>query len=316
MKGSSRRTSQNKNVQTILIVGVLVVCVLLLMPKIFAFGASLILSPLHAGKTWFAESTASFPYYLRERAALDEQIHNLQQKVATQGGLNYQLSVLQEENEQLRSLLGDDSSEKKVVAGVIGRPADLPYDVLIIDKGSQDGVVENAPVFVGDRSVIGAVKKVYMQSAIVELLTSPNFVTSVYILGPNIYTNAVGVGGGVMRVGVPQGINLQSGDTVILPSILSGVYGQISVVESVPSRPEQYGYVAPDVPLQSIRLVAVGTTAMNTVSFEEAQRIVAENTTTAFEVPVPDDILIQTDAQATTSTSSVPANASTSPDDL
>lgn len=235
-----------------------------------------------------------------------KEIENLHAQLASVSGERYTIELLSHENEELRTLLGD-GEQKRIVAGIIGRPNKLPYDVLVLDKGSSEGIVEGAPVFIGERTVIGAVKKVFPHSAVVELVTSPGFVSSVYIFGPDIYTTAYGIGGGQMRVGVPQGIKLNEGDLVILPSVESGIYGKVSVVDSIPTRPEQYGYVSPETPLSSLRLVSVGDTPLDPVSFEEAQAIVSSARTELFEVPVPEGVLVTATTTATTTATSTAA---------
>lgn len=233
----------------------------------------------------------------------------LKSQIASESGERFTIQLLSKENEELRSLLGE-GEEKRIAAGIIGRPNKLPYDVLVLDKGSDDGIVQGAPVFISERTVIGAVKKTFPKTSVVELITSPGFTASVYIFGPNIYTNAKGIGGGQLRVGVPQGISLKEGDLVVLPSAASGIYGSVSVVDSVPTRPEQYGYVSPEIPLSSLRLVSVGDTPLEPVSFEEAQNIVAEARTTLFEVPVPEDVLVTTGTSTATTTASSTAATS------
>ena len=286
---------------------------LFLLPKLFSAAASLALSPLHSIQTWVAQSSGSFPYYLRDRSVLLQEIQDLKDLNAAQSGERFTIELLSKENQQLRSLLGD-TQEGRIVAGVIGRPNKLPYDVLVLDKGLQDGVVEGAPVFIGAQSVIGVVQKTFQKSSVVELITSPGFTASVYIVGPDIYTTATGVGGGQLRVGVPQGVTLQEGDLVIVPSASTGVYGKISVIDSVPTRPEQYGYVSPEIPLSSLHLVSVGDAALEPISFEEAQRIVDEARADLFTIPVPVGVLVTATSSATsTATSSGPQASSTLP---
>lgn len=308
---NSRHISRNKKLRTIALYGVAAVLVLLLLPKLFSYVASLALSPLHAFDDYLKDSSNSLPQYLRDRSTLIAELDRIKSQYAAVSGERFTIDLLSAENRELRSLLGD-SGEKRLVAGVIGRPNKLPYDVLVLDKGSEDGILEGAPVFIASSTVIGVVNKVFQKNAVVELITSPGFTASVYILGPDIYTTAEGVGGGQLRVGVPQGIQLSEGDLVILPSIASGVYGEISVVDSVPTRPEQYGYVSPQTPLASLRLVSVGDAPLEPVSFEEAQAIVTASKHALFEVPVPEGLLITTDSASSTGTSTASSSASTS----
>ncbi len=307
-RANSRRTSQSKKIRRILIISAAVLLLLFVVPKLAAFSASLIMSPLARMQTYLAQSSDSFPQYIRDRKALIAQIDALRSEQAGQSGERFTLELLSKENEELRSLLGDHE-EKRIVAGIIGRPNKLPYDVLVIDKGSEDGILEGAPIFIGSNTVIGVTRKVFAKSSVVELVTSPGFTASVYIFGPNIYTNAQGMGGGQMRVGVPQGIALHEGDLVILPSVSSGIYGSISVVDSVPTRPEQYGYVSPDIPLSSLRLVSVGDTPLEPVTFEAAQEIVAQTRTEVFAVPVPEGLLVTTGSSTATTSATTSASS-------
>ena len=100
-----------------------------------------------------------------------------------------------------------------------------------------------------------------------------------------IFARAVGEGGGVLRVGVPQGIQLTVGDPVIVPASETGIYGTISYIESDPSNPEQYGYVTQAQALSSLRTVLVARTPAPTLSRREAEEIVRsqEMSTTSVE---------------------------------
>lgn len=212
-----------------------------------------------------------------------------------------ELAMLREENEELRHILGSEE-EGRLAAGVIGRPTNLPYDVLVIDKGSDDGVVKDAPVYAGEKLVIGIVAAVYDKSSVVALTTTPGWRSTVYIYGPNIYTTAVGQGGGVARVHVPQGIELEVGNSVVVPSLSGGIYGSIFTVDSVPSRPEQYGYVATEVPINALRVVAIGLRPLNPVDFETARQVIQDARAELLEVPVPEGVLIEAESATSTAT--------------
>ena len=300
---NSRRTSQIKKLKQVLLITAICVLLLFVVPKVLHIVASVVVVPVQSIHHWFSESGSSFPQYLRSRSELASEIQTLKSEVAIQNSNIYTLKSLTQENATLRKLLGEEQ-HTRIVAGIIGRPGALPYDSLMLDKGTQSGIQVGAPVYVGTDTVIGVVKSATAGTALVEMITSPGLQTTVYILGPDIYTTAVGIGGGQMKVGVPQGIMLSIGDIVVVPSIVSGVYGEISVVQSEASRPEQYGFVSPETPIASIRLVSVGAQPMQPVSFKDAQRIIDEVKTKLFVVPVPEDILIETDTSTSTGSTS------------
>lgn len=313
MKANSRRTSQSKYYVQLTVVTALALLVLFFLPRVVYLAAATVMLPVNATKTWFLESSASLPQFLRDRAALLSDLESLKQQVAAQGGDQFTVQMLAKENAELRELMGDNGDDR-ILAGIIGRPNTLPYDMLMLDQGSVDGVVAGAPVYIGKRTVIGFVQSVSERTSLVTLITSPSFKSTVYVLGPDIYTSATGIGGGQLRVGVPQGFVVKEGDLVILPAVTSGVYGAVTYVEDVPSQPEQYAYVSPKIPLSSLRLVAVGVTPIHEASFAEALENVTTELTDIFTVPIPPEYRASSTLPvATTTTIGLPAATATDP---
>jgi cell shape-determining protein MreC len=310
MRVNSHHISRDKKIKKILLVGIIALVLLFAVPKVISYISGLVLAPFHAVESWILYSSDSFPYYLRERSAVVAELNDLKYTQSARSGDRLSSQMLLSENETLRSLLSDDG-KKRIVSGVIGRPNALPYDVLILDKGSTDGIEEGAPVYIGDDAVIGIVTKVFARTSVVTLITTPGFEASVYILGPNIYTTAEGIGGGQLRVGVPQGIKLEEGNLVIVLGVDSGIYGSIRVVQSLPSEPEQYGFVSPEVPLAGLRLVAVGEAPASPLSFEEAQALIKDVKNKLFAVPIPDHMLVTTDTGSSTATSTATSTQAT-----
>ncbi len=297
----SRQTGEAKLWWRLLLSFLLLFLCLWFFANFFGNVASAVIYPVVKIESWFKESSSALPSYLRDRNSLIAAQEELEQKLIESQLDNRTQEALEFENSRLRSLLGEEG-EARIVAGVVARPTDLPYDILLLDRGESDGVNSGAPVYAAKNQIIGFVSRVYEHSALVTLVTTPGVASTVYVYGPNIYTTAVGVGSGTLKISVPQGINIESGNTVILPSLGVGVYGNISVVDSEPSHPEQYGFVSIDIPLQSLRMVSVGERAIPEISFDEAKKIVEEVKSSFLEVPVPDGVLV--DAHSTTTATS------------
>jgi hypothetical protein len=143
----------------------------------------------------------------------------------------------------------------------------------------------------------------------VTLVTTPGFSSSAYVIGPNIYTFAEGMGGGILRVRVPQGIMLRTGDMVLLPAIDSGIYGVISYIETSATQPEQYGFVTTNIPTQSLYYVSVGKEGIVPNTFSDAELLVDTTRETLFTVDVPLDVLV-TPETSTSSASTTPVATS------
>lgn len=257
MKRASRRSSPSRRRRQIAVLALVLIGSGYLLPHVFAALGGAVLYPVHQLSAWVRESSASLPQYLRDRAAILAELDELEAALARTAGTQLSLSRLEEENARLRSLLGNGRSDRRL-AQVISQPPQLAYDHLQIDIGSADGVMVGAPVYTGADAVIGTVVHTGRRYAFVELVTSPGFESTAYVLGPDVFATLEGVGGGVSRVRLPQGIALDVGQLVLLPSIESGIYGEVVAIENLPTQPEQYGYVAPPVPISGVRYVTVG----------------------------------------------------------
>jgi hypothetical protein len=256
----------------------------MLVPRVFSGVSAIVMYPIHSINVWLEESSGVVPTFFRDKLSLQEEIEELENEVIVAGRTNVTRQRLAEENNRLRQLLGIDN-EERIAASVIGRPNELPYDLLQIDRGSLHGVEVGAPVFIGRDIVIGLVAHTAPTYSFVELVTTPGFEATVFISGPDIVATMEGFGGGVARVKVPQGIPLRVGNLVNLPSVEPGVFGRISHVENRPTQPEQYGYISPDIAISSLHLVAVGKLSQVTRSAEEISENVLEEIRRSLLVP-------------------------------
>jgi cell shape-determining protein MreC len=278
MRVRSRRNSNRRRLVQIGVgFGVLVLLGMAL-PKAFSVVSSAVMTPVHAVHVWLEESSSLVPSFFRSRRVLADQITQLEHDLAVASGRDLTTQQLLIENAALRTKLGI-VTEDRIAAAVIARPTELPYDMLQIDRGLRHGVAVGAPVFVGRDIVLGLVVHAADDYAFVELITTPGFGATAFVSGPNVVVPLEGYGGGVARVRVPQGIPLRLGDLVHLPSVNPGVFGRISHIENEPTQPEQYGYIAPEVPLSGLQFVAVGQQSQ----IAEDVSVVDENIRTMIE---------------------------------
>ncbi len=272
-KGSSRRSTIKLWYRGALVT-VVFALIGWLMPNVLSFVSYVVLLPVQQVNEWYQYSEDAVPKYLRSRENLVKENESLRQQLANQAGTQLSVQRLLYENMQLRTLLTMATSSPRIAARVIAQPSRLNYDLLQINQGSQAGVTVGAPVFVGLDSVVGVVVHVAPTYAFVDLVTTPGFLASAYVVGPNTFAQLEGVGGGVARVRVPQGILLALGNLVLLPSVSGGIYGEIVAIENIPTQPEQYGYVTPAVPLQSLLYVSVGQSSPTPKSQAEIDTLV------------------------------------------
>lgn len=287
---------RNSRARGLLYLGILTASLLLVVSffgSLLSHATALVTMPFYAARTWLAESTAPLPLYVQGRNELIEEINALKLEAATESGREATITYLSDENERLTALLEDvKEGDEPIVASVIAQPPRVPYDVLVLDKGSAVGIREGAPVMQGRDSIVGVVAHVYEQGSIVELFSSPRMRATGFVVGPDVYALVTGMGGGVMRVSVPQGVPLDSESIVVLPQLRGGIFGSVTHVESEPTEPEQYGYITLPTPLQSLRFVRVGREPLSRITYEEAEALRPVWVADFLEIPdVPPDAL-------------------------
>ncbi len=114
----------------------------------------------------------------------------------------------------------------KVVARIISRPSQSPYDVLILDIGEQ--VVRVGDKVVGPGSVaLGTITEVFGKSAKVLLYSSPGVETEAQQASTGAVVILKGIGGGNMTVSVPKGFAISTGDFFMIPGLQNRILSQV-----------------------------------------------------------------------------------------
>jgi len=301
MRKNSPQSSVGKRAlgKVFIFLGVAVITVFLL-GEILGAGFAGSIRMIENIRGYFAYSTAALPAFLRGRTELINEIEILKSDIAAKSGDSATIARLLHENEELRALLGDAGSDR-ILAGVIARPPSVPYDTLILDKGSSDGVVEGTVVYHTHDHALGIVSRVYPTMSLVTLFSSDGVESTVYVYGADVFAYAYGEGGGVIRISLPQGILVQEGDVVVLPSIAPGDLGVVERVVSIPTQPEQSAYLTFPVPLQSLRSVVIAREPlerMDVTNVADLAKTLRERT--FFDVP--DELRLGTSSTTATTT--------------
>lgn len=164
-----------------------------------------------AGERW-----NNFTFFFKDKNRLRSEIERLTDK-NTELEKKFLISdQLRAENEELKSLLSRTNDKKLVLASIVSRPPQSPYDVVIIDAGSDNGVEPGMKVTVYSSIIMGYVAEVFPKISKVKLISSSDEETSVVIVIENEKVAAVGVGlgGGNMEIKIPNSIQVSSGDKI------------------------------------------------------------------------------------------------------
>jgi len=180
--------------------------------------------PILQAKVAVKNSTNNINYDLKSRSSLINDIKNLSEENSNLriSMIDYQL--LKDQNTKLKNILNRAPAGKKlVVASILSKPSESPYDTIIIDVGKSNGVKSGDKVYVNSTIPIGTVREIYSKTSMVELYSNPGRVTSGVVNGLDLSVDLVGRGGGNFEMSVPFKITIPEGTLIKLPGILSEV---------------------------------------------------------------------------------------------
>lgn len=146
---------------------------------------------------------------------------------------NALISALQSENDQLKSLLGRTvDKEQMILAAVLVRPPQTPYDSIIIDAGTNLGIIEGDIIYAKMNYAIGRVVSVSKKTSVITLFSSSGQKANVFIGTSTTSVTAEGRGGGNYYIKLPRNIEIAVGDPIVWPDIQTILLGTVEVVDT------------------------------------------------------------------------------------
>ncbi len=189
---------------------------------------------------------------LAENESLKRELSDLRLSIASTS-----IQDTLDQNAEFKAMFGRASTTPTILAAVLARPPFMPYDELIIDLGSEDGIASNTLVYSPERTLVGRVSAIYPHASAVTLFTSPGQTYNVLIGSSHVPAVATGRGGGQYQAELPHGSAIQAGDVVSDSSLNDRAFALIVSVASDPSDPFDQALLAPPVNVYSLRWVLV-----------------------------------------------------------
>jgi rod shape-determining protein MreC len=185
----------------------------------------------------------------KENIWLKEQLAQKEAQIAAS-------DLIKQENTLLKESMGRRIDGNLVLATVLTRPPQSPYDTIVLDVGENDGISKDDLVFAGD-VLIGKISELFGNSSQVLLFSSAGQKFEVLVGVNSTSAEAEGRGGGNFIIKIPRGVEIKEGDSIIAPSISSYVFGKISKIELAPNDSFQSVYFDRGINLNELRFVEV-----------------------------------------------------------
>ena len=231
--------------------------------------AMAILTPFQRGFSWAGSQLAFIKNSVIEIQTLHEQNKSLRKEVELLRAQNLTASEFASENQRLRALLGYKQVSTQfdlVAASVIGRAPDTWSSVVVINRGTLDGVADNMAV-VTELGLVGHIMEAGLNSSKVQLILDPRSSVGTLIQRPE--SRVAGIVEGYINnpqqprmINIPKNSDVQVED-VVVTSGFGGVYpkgivvGKIKEIHNEESGLLKYGIIAPSVNFEKLEDVAV-----------------------------------------------------------
>ncbi len=168
-------------------------------------------------------------------AVFDGEAARLRAELASTSALLADRDALYRENLELKARLGRNVGQAALLAGVVVRPPETPYDTLIIDAGESEGVAVGDLVSAGGSMRIGEVEQVFGSTSRVILFSAPGQRYQALLMGDadkSTPLSVEGQGAGSLSAQVPAGTRVREGDLVVFPAVFGGLLARVSHVEA------------------------------------------------------------------------------------
>lgn len=166
--------------------------------------------------------------------------------LAERDALTLRNAALAAEVADLARLVGSRTEPgARILAGVLARPPVSPYDVLVVDQGSDAGVVAGALAYGAGGTPIGTVASMTGASARILLFSAPGRQTAAWAGEARVAVMLRGQGSGAFTAVVPRDAGLHEGDSIYVAGPGALPIGTIVRVADDPSSPESSVTIRP-----------------------------------------------------------------------
>lgn len=214
------------------------------------------LLPVFSAREQSARAAEGFFGQFAPGASLASENMRLRAALASSSIAVMDRNLLYAENQDLKARLGRTVASSTVIAAVVLRPPAVPYDTLMLDVGRNRGVRAGDFVSAEGSVFIGKVSEVYDTASRVVLFSAPGQNYQALLRG-SMPVSVAGQGGGSLAGELPIGVEVRTGDQVILPSIRTEYAARVTGVLHHEGESFQTIFLSLPVNMLSLRFVHV-----------------------------------------------------------
>lgn len=209
------------------------------------------------GENFLSSKVRNTIQLFRSKDSLVGENNLLKDKILYYESLEGSLVSLRETQEEMLKLFGRGEYTSFVSAGVLVRPSETPYDVLIIDAGKRDGVEAGDKVSLVGGGALGSVVESLSGESRVVLYTTSDIKTKGVLDRGDEAVELIGVGGGGFVMLLPKDIEVEVGDKVLTNGVNPELIATVLEITLLPTDSLKKVLLKSVVNLNNVRFVEV-----------------------------------------------------------
>ena len=191
-----------------------------------------LVAPLWRGENAVARVVANVTTFVHSKNSLIKENIELKEQLRFYEMEQINYEIWKQREAELLDLVGRNLELGGIVATVLSHPPRNPYDVLIIDVGTKDGVRLGSEIIMAEGPVLGVVAEIFGDTAKVRLFSTSGEKTNAVLERGGESIILEGRGSGLFKFTLPRNVPVESGDRILSRSIdskLIAVVGNVSM---------------------------------------------------------------------------------------
>jgi cell shape-determining protein MreC len=170
--------------------------------------------------------------FFSSKSSLVSQVSVLQNQIASLELKQADYDAVSKENQDLKNLFGQTTNpDGRVLARVLSKPPQSPYDTFVLSAGSGSGVAVGDKVYISDTVLIGEVADVTAKTSIVNLFSKSGITNTLTDERTGAGYSVSGEGGANMSIQAPKDADILWGDTFSYPTLATSVVGSVFYID-------------------------------------------------------------------------------------
>jgi len=219
----------------IIILGAIAISVLFFAPSFSNRAGLFFAKPILTASSFVGNQLKFLVDFAKPRAGLVEENTKLKEELENSRADLLFYGALSIEHQKLLQDFGRGEGSPRKLAVVLVKPPQSPYDTIILDLGSTDGIAADQLIFGFGNTVLGRISSVEKYHSTATLFSNSGTESQVVVERSGMSMLIMGNGGGGFTARVPQDADVSLEDVVVLPGRIPAPIGKIIKIETTPA---------------------------------------------------------------------------------